>query len=251
MKLRTRLILSHMAVAVAGIVVAFALVRILAPRIFDQAVGQGQGQGRGSGVGPLLRDALASAIDQSLIWGLVGALAVASALGWWISGRLLGSLEDLREVANRLASGDYSARLVPASEPEIRELDADVNALAEQLALTEARRSQLDGEISHEIRTPLTVIDGYVEGMIDGIFDVSPERLSAISDEVAKLRRLSDDFAALSRVDEGGVDLRLAPADLGAIVAEAEDRLRPQVEAAGVSLEIKATACPANVDRIA
>ena len=42
------------------------------------------------------------------------------------------------------------------------------------LADTETRRTRLLGEVAHELRTPLTALDGYVEGMIDGVFPAEP-----------------------------------------------------------------------------
>ena len=53
------------------------------------------------------------------------------------------------------------------------------------------------------MRTPLTTIDGYPEGLLDGVFSPTPEVLNAVSDEVARLRRLATDLTALSRAEEG------------------------------------------------
>ena len=59
------------------------------------------------------------------------------------------------------------------------------------------------------MRTPLTVIDGTVEAMIDGILPLEPDQLAVVSDEVRRLRRLSDDLSALSRTDGGRLSLVL------------------------------------------
>ncbi len=61
------------------------------------------------------------------------------------------------------------------------------------------------------MRTPLTVIDGYVEAMIDGVMPATPATLAEVSEEVRRLRRLSEDLSTLSRAEEGRVELDLRP----------------------------------------
>jgi histidine kinase len=117
-----------------------------------------------------------------------------------------------------------------------------VNTLATRLADTEERRSRLLGEVAHEMRTPLTALEGYLEGLIDGVFAPEPEVLGAVSDELRRLRRLADDLSALSRSEELRLDVTLAPADLSALAARAATRLAPQFTDAGVRLSLEAGA---------
>lgn len=84
------------------------------------------------------------------------------------------------------------------NEPEFAALAVDVNRLATALADTEQRRTGLIGDIAHEMRTPLTTITGYVEGFDDALF-AKDEMVVTVSDEIARLRRLADDLAAVSR----------------------------------------------------
>jgi histidine kinase len=117
-----------------------------------------------------------------------------------------------------------------------------VNTLATRLADTEERRSRLLGEVAHEMRTPLTSLEGYLEGLIDGVFAPEPEVLDAVSDELRRLRRLADDLSALSRSEDQRLDLTLADTDLAALAAKAADRLAPQFTDAGVRLSVEVAA---------
>lgn len=135
-----------------------------------------------------------------------------------------------------MAAGDYRLQVERPGTTELADLAEDVNALAGALASTDQRRVRLIAEVAHEMRTPLTVIDGYVEGMIDGVFVAEPERLAQISTEVRKLRRLTDDLSTLSRVEEGQLELDMAEVDLADIVERTVSRLEPQFDEAGVRL---------------
>ena len=106
-------------------------------------------------------------------------------------------------------------------EAELADLANDVNSLGRSLAETEARRVRLLGEVAHELRTPLTVIDGYVEGMLDQVLPTDAGSLGQVLDESRRLRRLADDLSALSRAEEGRLELKRGTADVRPVVAAA------------------------------
>ncbi|HSO64580.1 MAG TPA: HAMP domain-containing sensor histidine kinase [Ornithinibacter sp.] len=248
-RLAVRLVLSHVLVAVLGGLTTFLVVRTLTPELFDRMMGQG-GPMMGRGAGASLRTQVADAVTQALLVGTVVGIAAATVFGVAAAGRLVRPLRRLGETTREIAAGRYDVHVARPQEHELAVLADDVNTLGRALAETESRRVRLLGEVAHEMRTPLTVIDGSVEGMIDGILPPTPERLGVVSDEVRRLRRLSDDLSTLSRTEEGRLGLVLAPADLRQVVSGAVERLRPQVEDAGIALTVRmpADAVPVVVD---
>ncbi len=257
-RLTVRLVLSHLLVAVLGLAATFLIVRQLAPTLFDRmqmGEGMGMGMGPGQGQGLLLRQQFADAVDQALVVGaLVGGLA-AAVFGAFAAYRLIRPLGTVRAATRQLAAGRYAVPVPVPHERELAELATDVNTLGRALAETETRRVRLLGEVAHEMRTPLTVIEGYVEGMIDGVLPTSSDGLGQIGAEVQRLRRLSDDLSALSRAEEGRLALEPERADLGPVVAAAAERLRAQAEDGGQTLRVEPASGPLPVvvdtDRIA
>lgn len=238
-RLSTRLLLSHLAVAVVGAGAAFLVVRLLAPADFARRAGAGAGAGSvNAGRGRVLLAAFDAAINQALVIGLVAAVVVAALLAWLMVRRLLRPLDRVRTTTRALAGGDYATRVSVPRELELARLAEDINALGGALQESEARRVRLIGEVAHEMRTPLTVIDGYVEGMIDGVFTPTPARLTAVAEEARVLRRLAEDLSALSRAEEGRLSLAPTAVDLAALVAETAHRLRPQFDDARVHLAL-------------
>ncbi len=262
-RLSTRLLLSHLAVAVVGVGVAFVVVRLLAPVDFARragvmgpAPGSGAGAGAGSGNagrGQFLLAAFDAAIDRALVIGLVTAVLVAALLAWLVVRQLLRPLDRVRATTRALADGAYATRVTAPREVELARLADDINALGGALQESEARRVRLIGEVAHEMRTPLTVIDGNVEGMIDGVFEPTPDRLAVVSAETRVLRRLAEDLSALSRAEEGRLSVEPAASDLARLVSEAGERLRAQFEDAGVTLTVephRSIIVPADPERI-
>jgi signal transduction histidine kinase len=254
-RLPVRLFVSHTAVAAVGALVAYLAVRLLVPRLFDQRMGMMGGSGMGMGMGSgdqTMRQthaALLPALNSALGVGLLASVVVAAAAAVLVTRRLLLPLDAVRAATRQIAAGRYDGHVPLATEPELAALAADVNTLARTLADTESRRTRLLGDVAHEMRTPLAALDGYVEGLIDGVFTPTPETLASLSEEIRRLHRLSDDLSGLSRAQEQHFDLHLAGADLADLVRRAATRLAPQFEDAAIELVVDAgTALAARVD---
>lgn len=230
-----RSVLSHVTVALAAVLAA-AMVTL-----WSVAAAQ-TGRSPAAGVLPVSSPVesveAVTSVHISLWYGVATGAAVAVVAASLAAYIRVYPLIQLRHATANLGAGDYY-RPLPAVGGSLRGLVMDLDQLRSALADTETRRRRLLGEVAHEMRTPLTIIDGYVEGMIDGIIPLNAEELGHVTDEVRRLRRLSDDLSALSRAEEGRLDLRLLPCDLRQVVASATRRLLPQVEDAGLRMDVR------------
>ncbi len=243
-RLDVRLFASYALVALV-VFGAFAItVRTVAPARFDddlKNVGSSEAETTGS------HNLFVDSLDASLWIALaasIGAAAIASTL---VARRILRPVRDVRTATRRLANGHYDERVTEPGELELAELARDVNRLAVELETSDRRRARLVSEVAHEMRTPLTSIEGYVEGILDGVFEPTEEILVAVGEEASRLQRLASDLAELSRAEEGAVALHLRVVDLSEITARCAERLRPQFVDKGVALTVPA-APPVLVD---
>jgi signal transduction histidine kinase len=162
-------------------------------------------------------------------------------LGW--AGRKLRRLSmpvgDLLEASDRVAGGDYSARVSEAGPQEVRTLAHAFNSMAERLQTADEQRRSLLADVTHELRTPLTIIQGNLEGMLDGLYPPDPPRLGSLLDETRVLSRRIDDLRTLAQVESGAFQLRKEPTDLARLLSETEAEFRSQADAAGVGLHVE------------
>lgn len=249
--LRTRLLLSHLAVVAIGVVVLLLAGRQLGFVFLDHHLRSMSGMMGGIGVEGTaqLETGITSAFNRALLWAALISGGVATAAAGYAASRVLRPLEEVRRVARRLAAGSYHERVPIPDEEELAAVAADVNTLAQALEETERRRLRLISEVSHELRTPVATLKGYLEGLLDGVFEADPETLAAAIRETSRLERLAGDLSALSRAEEGRVDLRPGPFDLGRLASEVAERLRPQFEDKGVALQVEEAALPVEADR--
>jgi histidine kinase len=141
-----------------------------------------------------------------------------------------------------MARGSYGERVEAPTDIELEALAEDFNALAEALESTEQRRVRLISDIAHELRTPLTTMEGYLEGMLDGVFEPNEQTLGASTRELHRMKRLVDDLSLLSRTEEAVQPLHPVEVDLARLAADAAERLRPQFEAESIDLGVDAPA---------
>jgi two-component system sensor histidine kinase BaeS len=147
---------------------------------------------------------------------------------------------DLLEAAGRITEGDYSPRVAERGPSEMRALARAFNGMAERLQLTEEQRRDLMADITHELRTPLTVIQGNLEGFLDGVYSPDEDHLKSILEETQILSRLVDDLRTLALAESGALQLKKEPTDLAVLIGETVSAFRTQADAAGVKLDIQA-----------
>ena len=88
---------------------------------------------------------------------------------------------------------------------------------AEQVRL----RRQLMADVAHELRTPLAILQGRIEGMVDGVYPRDDERLNELLTETQHLSRLVEDVRTLANAEAGALELRKEPGDVGELMREA------------------------------
>lgn len=251
--IRAKLLLSYLLVVAVGALTIVATILLSTPALFGRAMRHMQGMPGMMGMGEMTAAARAdvTAAFQEAMFRAV-ALATAAAMvaavltAVFVSRRITAPIRDLARASARLTAGHYRERVPAAEADEIGALAASFNRLAATLDQTEEQRLRLIGDVAHELRTPLATIQGYMEGLLDGVVTPSPDLWAQLHGEAGRLRRLVDDLQELSRAEAGQIALRPAALDSRDLLERAAARMRPQFAAAGIALVVDpARAAPA------
>ena len=149
--------------------------------------------------------------------GLI-AVAVALVIGLILTRQITRPVRALISGARHLTKGELSYRVTVKSRDEIGELADSFNIMASSLEKGEQSRRQLTADIAHELRTPLTVIEGTVDGIIDGVFQPDTEHLRSIKEQTALLTHLISDLRDISLAESGQLELNLTSTDMVELV---------------------------------
>ena len=153
-----------------------------------------------------------------------------------LSSRIATPVTRLVAAARRIAGGHYAERVPASGEGEIGELAATFNAMAGSLEATERRRLELVGDVAHELRTPLATLDGYLEGLQDGVVEPDPETWTLLRRETGRLTRLVDDLSELWRAEARQLPLSIEELDAGQVAGDVVEQFRPQAESRSLTI---------------
>lgn len=146
-------------------------------------------------------------------------------------------LANVMAAADAVAAGDLSTRVPEPPSGELGRLAKSFNHMATELERSDQQRRNLTADVAHELRTPLHIIQGNLEGIIDGVYDATPEHINATLDETRSLARLIDDLRTLSLAEAGELSLVSEMVDVSELLADIDTSFRGQAEAQGVGFE--------------
>lgn len=156
----------------------------------------------------------------------LGTLIGLGVVGWWLGGRLLAPLRDLRETAESTSESDLNQRIAVSGNDDVSDLTRTFNSMLDRLQTAFTSQRQLLDDASHELRTPLTIVRGHLELMDpEDPVDVRNTQELAI-DELDRMHRLTDELMLLASLERPDF-VRLSPTNIGQLTDELLDKSRP------------------------
>ncbi|HZT07471.1 MAG TPA: HAMP domain-containing sensor histidine kinase [Chloroflexota bacterium] len=186
--------------------------------------------------------------DLSLLLLLLAfATVVSLAFGYSVASGLTDEIAALTRTSQRLAQGDWGARVATSGSDELAQLGAAFDRMASQLQqmfqrerdLETARRDLIAG-VSHDLRTPLATAQAMVESILDGVVAEPSEVtrfLRLIRADVLLLSRLIDDLFELSQIEVGALHLDIEPTALPQLIIDTIEAYRAQAGERGIAFE--------------
>ncbi|MFK7694387.1 ATP-binding protein [Paenibacillus sp. HJGM_3] len=198
---------------------------------------------------------------------LFGALIVIlilthTTLTYFVSRSIIKPLHKLKHAMARLEAGDLDYQVEATGKDEIGQLSVAFERMRKQLQLSiqtqlqyEENRKELISNISHDLRTPLTAIQGYVDGLGDGIADTPDKRaryLSIISSKTQEMDHLIDELFLYSRLDLKKLPFNFEIVEMKPFLTDWADELNFDLSKQGVHFSSEITLRPiakASIDR--
>ncbi len=185
------------------------------------------------------------------VMGVAAVLALIAAviLSLLIADRLANPIRRLTRAARELSEGHLDTRVPsPGNSPEIHELTAGFNAMAERVqdSIEFIRRDRdrsrdFLADVSHELRTPIAALRTFNELLTEGQVPEAATRQEFLEQsrlQIERLDWLASNLLELSKLDSGLVLLDLRPDDLRAVVENAVQQAQPSADRKGVKLVV-------------
>ena len=153
--------------------------------------------------------------------------------------RIARPLGNIMSAADSVADGDLSVRVPENGPGDFSKLSHSFNHMISELERADQQRRSLTADVAHELRTPLHIIQGNLEGILDGVYEPTPDQIEVLLDETRSLARLVDDLQTLSLVETGQLPLEHKPVDITELLEDVHTSFYGQAEAAGIELHLE------------
>lgn len=223
-----------------------------------------------NGASCFLRSSLPSIRESAMIstrfaWSVgIGIIIIGVVLVSYISKRISRPVIRLAQIADRMAHLDFSVRYGGEREDEIGLLGTSMNHMADELEKTisdlrraneqlqkdirekekvDEMRKDFISNVSHELKTPIALIQGYAEGLLDGISD-DPDSTSyyceVIVDEAEKMNQLVRKLLTLNQIESGISKMEPVDFDLCRVIDGVLHSFAIMVQQKGITVEFDA-----------
>lgn len=193
-------------------------------------------------------------INEFFIYLFLALIIVAAILALIYSDMVSKPLVTLTYVADKMANMDFSVVCSTKRKDEIGSLAHSLNILSNNLhnALIdlqdknkklecdiekerqiETMRKEFTANVSHELKTPIGIIEGYAEGIRDGIVkgEDADLYLETIIDEAKKMSVLVTNMLELSKLESGASKPNFEDFNINRLIAKVIKKHEPEFEA--------------------
>ena len=171
-----------------------------------------------------------------------GAAIVSAVIVLIISGKITKPLKELTEISERMIHLDFEAKYTGKSKTEIALLGQNINELSCTLEQTiselksannelqrdiekknkiDEMRKEFLSNVSHELKTPIALIQGYAEGLKEGISDDEESRdfyCEVIMDEASKMNNMVKKLLTLNQLEFGNDNVTMERFDIVSLI---------------------------------
>lgn len=183
---------------------------------------------------------------KTLVISILISLVISGGIVIALSMRFIKPLKRMKETANLLADGDYTAKTRIKQNDEIGDLANTIDLLSNRLNEASKESEKLEkmridfvANISHELRTPVTVIRGSLEAICDGIVngeDEVKEYNKQMLEETIYLQRLVNDLLDLSRLQNTDFKIEMEELNFGDVLEDVTRSMSRLVKEKNISI---------------
>lgn len=172
----------------------------------------------------------------------IGSAIFSAIIILYVSGKITRPIMELANISEKMIHLDFNARYKGNSKTEVAILGNNINELSSTLEKTiselksannelqkdiekknvlEEMRKEFLSNVSHELKTPIALIQGYAEGLKEGISDDEESKeyyCEVIMDEASKMNNIVKKLLTLNQLEFGNEMIHMERFDIVSLI---------------------------------
>lgn len=181
-------------------------------------------------------------ISWTLIIIGIAVVLIAGIASIFLSDTIIKPLEEVTDMARKIASGRFNERINKKRDDEIGELSDTLNFMADEILKNDKLKNEFIASVSHELRTPLTSIKGWAMTIRTGDLEDKEEILDGleiIEKESERLSSLVEELLDFSKFVSGKISLIKKPIDIKNIIEYIQKQMSPRALRQNINFTIE------------
>jgi len=200
--------------------------------------------------------------NRFLAYAGIASAVVSGIIIWFLTKKYTKPILELASISERVANLDFDAKYEGNKENEIGILGENINFMSKELEHTiselktanveltkdierkekiEEMRTEFLASVSHELKTPIALIQGYAEGLKDGISESAQERefyCEVIIDEAHKMNEMVKKLLVLNQLEFGNDNITMERFDIYTMICNYLESAEILFQQNGIQLQI-------------
>jgi len=167
-------------------------------------------------------------------------LAILTVLiGLLLSRRLINPLAEVIAASHAMTTGNLGARVKVEGPDDLQMLSDSFNQMAASLEKNDRDQRNLIADIAHELRTPLSIIQGKLEGIVDGIYPSDQAHIQPILNETRQLDHLITDLDMLAQAESNQLKFSVMNVNLADLAGSSVKFFEAEASEKKISVKLK------------
>ncbi|TCO78694.1 sensor histidine kinase [Marinisporobacter balticus] len=160
-----------------------------------------------------------------------------------VSKKVSSPISEMGQVAGKLAQGDFSQRVQFSThiEDEVGKVTRTFNDMADRLEKIEENRRSFISAVAHELRSPLTLIQGFVQGMVDGTVEEedNDKYLNIMLGETKRLTKLIANLLDIQKMESDQYPIYPQAFDMNELIVRTLMKYEEDIDKKNIQIDIK------------
>ena len=243
MKIRTRLLLAFLTIMVLPLILFYVCFNILSHYQiagFEKASAYLIPE-----TGEVFLESKMLVMEMGILVCII-LFVTAMVLCLWIYRSILSPISKLNEATKEIRDGNMDFILEAETHDEIGELFQNFEEMrirlkesAEEKIRYDKESKELISNISHDLKTPITAIQGYMEGILEGVADTPEKRdkyLRTVYNKAKDMSRLIEELTFYTKIDTNKIPYNFAKINVCDYFSDCVEEVGVELESRGIVL---------------